>query len=164
MIKKVIYIASYIFIMCFLISCFEMAYMRGSTKGIKESKTRKVFIAEYDYSITDSIRDYYGLEFSELYLEKLWKYGRTYGKTIHDESLNNKYQLIFRYKEKELLDYYSRINIATNDSNMIEFIMSGPNCLYSSMFGAEFIADTLMFKIILIENRKEIGDLVLIKK
>ncbi|MCK4664215.1 MAG: hypothetical protein KAT68_15205 [Bacteroidales bacterium] len=151
-----------------IISCdHKLAYKIGSTDDINESKSRKVFINEYNYIVTDSVQDYFYLNFSEIYLEKLWKYGRKYEETIlKDDDLQNKYQLVFKYQyEDNIASYYKRIYIESDtNTNNIGLYISGHGLLTSNIFDSSFINDTIRFNVLKTKSKEVIGQLVLIKK
>jgi hypothetical protein len=147
-------------------SCLDkLSYRTGHTYSIKESKERNVFIESYELSFSDSISDFYNLKFREVYIERLFKYGRKYNSTITDnEFLRDKYQLIFRLKQKSMFVPLSYLDIYSIKQENVTLNIMGRGTLYTNIFDSTFISDTIVFSIVERKTKEKICNMTFIKK
>ena len=155
-----------ILFLIFITSCYKGSYKLGYSNNISESKERNVFIKELKYNITDSLMSDYYFEFSEAFLEKSWKYGSSFEKTIlKDEELLNKYRIILSYKHKYIKPSYCNIFFEANTiQKNIRLFVSNQGSMVSWVFDSYFITDTIRFNIINENSKNKIGELVLTHK
>ncbi len=154
-------------------SCMdELAYTLGDSIDITDSQKRHAFVEEYVLlARPDSLQTKYNLYFKEIFIEKLWRYGRTVKKTItKDTRLNFKYQLICIYKE-EYMSNYSRgiliINDTVENSHTKNLQERTYGHLSSSAFDTSFLKDTLRFNVYNLKKfikAEKIGELWFYKK
>jgi hypothetical protein len=139
-------------IVLFIFSCQDkLAYQVGNSMSISDSKKRGAFCMECKVVFKpDSIREYYDFYFKEIFLEKIWNYGRTQNVTYYDTTNKDKYHFICVYEDNYSYPY--PIEIFADSHNKIRhhlvlnqrtkgFLNSGAFKL------SAFIDDTLTFNI-----------------
>jgi len=94
-----------ILILCLQYSCETPAGHIGVSQDIKESKKRKVFIAEYTtmpnpYKINDTLQ----ITVKEAWLEKKWAYPKNLDETI---DLEDEYQVCINSEKKDITGIFS---------------------------------------------------------
>lgn len=99
----------------------------GVSNDINESKTRNVFISEYEvkpnpYSINDTLK----LKVLKAWVENEWAYGKFYDETI---IIEDKYQLVIEVEPNSLQNYYLTWSIGIDGDRYIR--SCGTNCLIS---------------------------------